>query len=649
MPKRPKQHRLEDNSRKKFQEVLPEMWVYRDKDKDYGIDAEIELFDNDENAQGLVFWVQLKATDSKEKSTILSIDLEIDTLKYYKSLEIPVLLVRYSSYENSIYTKWVNNIDLYFSKKEAKTFRLKFNDIDKFDAQTSTKIEYYLKQIKNLKSGKFGFPLTMELSIVKGRINDFSKSVLSAQIRKELKKYSSEFISVNSKPSNSIITVTLDDDELKIDISNLTGCSFHNIKSREKDNFSEFLAKDILLGIAVSMIPLGQVEYCGRIIFENKLETRLIEKPELNAHLIIPLLYSSFFKETISIFEKLLDDQKNIELNIVSHLHLLLASNASNPEKNIEIENFYKRAILKAREIDTQQIGIANYNLANHYNSRNMFLEAIHHLNQARKYAPIYWNQYYFCSEMASVFFRSGKFKCASKLYLKSLSIKNDNRTIALYADSLMLAGEYEEATKKFKEYLDNDEKPHEEFVLKYILLSQFLNEFKIKRQRRRIKEARALSIISNFNFIEANDKLKKALELDLLSDIAWFNNGILHSQRNEFHQATMCFTISALMNNCDIEAWKNATISCLNSKAEIEILPLIILTAYFFNKDEYLEELYSHIESQADNESLNKLSEMIEEILPQMDDKEKPTIRLFDGKGKFENIDEIITRHNKL
>ena len=110
-----------------------------------------------------------------------------------------------------------------------------------------------------------------------------------------------------------------------------------------------------------------------------------------------------------------------------------------------------------------------------------------------------------------------------------------------------------------------------------------------------------------------------------------------------------MCFTTSALVNNYDIEAWKNATISSLNPKAEIEILPLIIVTAYFFNKDEYLEELYSHVESQADNEFLNKLSKMIDEILPEINDKEKPTIRLFDGKGKFENIEEIITGHNKL
>lgn len=73
----------------------------------------------------------------------------------------------------------------------------------------------------------------------------------------------------------------MSNDELKIDISNLAGCSFHSIKLRDKDNFSEYITEDILLGIAVSMIQLGQVEYCGRIIFENNLETRLIEKKEL--------------------------------------------------------------------------------------------------------------------------------------------------------------------------------------------------------------------------------------------------------------------------------------------------------------------------------------------------------------------------------
>ena len=46
MPKRVYQHEIEDSSRAKFQLALPRKWVFRDKAKDYGIDGEVELFDN---------------------------------------------------------------------------------------------------------------------------------------------------------------------------------------------------------------------------------------------------------------------------------------------------------------------------------------------------------------------------------------------------------------------------------------------------------------------------------------------------------------------------------------------------------------------------------------------------------------------------
>ncbi|MFT7233976.1 MAG: hypothetical protein ACI8TA_003205 [Cyclobacteriaceae bacterium] len=94
MPKRVDQHEIEDISRARFQLALPRKWVFRDKAKDYGIDGEVELFDNDKKPKGLVFWVQLKATESKKESTILNVDFNIETLRYYKTLDIPVLLVR---------------------------------------------------------------------------------------------------------------------------------------------------------------------------------------------------------------------------------------------------------------------------------------------------------------------------------------------------------------------------------------------------------------------------------------------------------------------------------------------------------------------------------------------------------------------------
>ena len=48
MPKRPKQHQVEDLSVVAFRKTLPRQWIYREKDKDYGIDGEVEIFDEND-------------------------------------------------------------------------------------------------------------------------------------------------------------------------------------------------------------------------------------------------------------------------------------------------------------------------------------------------------------------------------------------------------------------------------------------------------------------------------------------------------------------------------------------------------------------------------------------------------------------------
>ena len=648
MPKRPKQHRLEDKSRIRFQDILPDMWVYRDKDKDYGIDAEVELFGQNEKPQGLIFFVQLKATESKEKSTILNVDFKIETLKYYKSLDIPVLLVRYSDYDNSIYIKWVNNIDFFYAKDNAKTIRIKLAEKDKWNKETHSKIEIYLKKARYLKAGSFRFPLPIEISIDQKTINGLSKGILLTQIKRELKEHS-EFINIQDE-NKSLIKISLNNNVLKIDASNLAGCSFHSIELQDKKDFSKNLSKDILIGIAFSMIQLGQIEYCGRIIFENNLESKLIEKKELLVHFIIPLFHSSFFEETLSIFEEILINDNDIGLKIISNFHMLMVSDKKNEKANKIIEEFLKRQIERAKiNKDKQLIGIANYNLGNHYSNRAVFFQAIHHFNLARKFAPIYLKQQYFYSEIASVLFRYGKYIFASNFYLKSLKLKSDNHTLALYADALMFAGEYEKSIKKFGEYLDKSDKPIEEFVLKKILLELILKKHKIKKQTRNEIEANKYAEIKkankNTNLLQ---QLEKALTFDLLSGLAWFNFGIIYNEKNNFDDATICFTMAALLNTEDVESWKNATLSSFNAKNNLSFIPLIIITAFYFNGEYYLEELYKDIEKQGNSELLSMFAERIEEILPKNHENKQPTVRILNKKGKFENIEEIIKNERK-
>lgn len=61
--KRPRQHIIETKSKKRFEALVPDTWVARELNADYGLDYLIEIF-KDNNSTGHLFFVQLKGTDN---------------------------------------------------------------------------------------------------------------------------------------------------------------------------------------------------------------------------------------------------------------------------------------------------------------------------------------------------------------------------------------------------------------------------------------------------------------------------------------------------------------------------------------------------------------------------------------------------------
>lgn len=173
-----------------------------------------------------------------------------------------------------------------------------------------------------------------------------------------------------------------------------------------------------------------------------------------------------------------------------------------------------------------------------------------------------------------------------------------------------MFSGEYEKADKIFTEYISCCEEPNEEFLLKAILLQNIIKERKILTQKRKPREA---DIIAGNN--PTLNKIEEAFDLDLLSSLAWFNLGIL-KEREDIQEATLCFAMSACINLWDIEAWTFAFLSFINSGKEGNSLigSLILKTAYWHNRDEFLIHLYGILES---NDQSNKdIIAMIDKIL---------------------------------
>ena len=272
----------------------------------------------------------------------------------------------------------------------------------------------------------------------------------------------------------------------------------------------------------------------------------------------------------------------------------------------------------------------SHYNLGNFYRSKDRHKESINNYVQAKRYDSNYLKRSYYYREIAGVCFEANKFKFSADFYKKSIELGASNDTKSLLGDALMFSGNYKEADNVFQDYITTTETPNEEFLLKAILLQNIIENEKIDSQNRQPEEAD--KIAGNKPSIE---DIEKAFNKDLLSSLAWFNLGMIKKDDANFQEATFCFAMCASINLWDIEAWTFAFLSFINSGKEGDLLigSLILKTAYWHNRDEFLMHLYGILEQ--DNESNAEIIKMIDKILTadnKMNEK-SAVLRILDGE----------------
>lgn len=635
MPQRPIQHILEDISRKKFESLLPDEWVYRNKDKDYGIDAEVEIFDKNYNAQGLLFFVQLKATDAINPKDILSVSMEVHTLNYYRKIDTPIMLARYSKQNDKMYYRWLNNYDLY-NKEEQKTVTIKFSENDMWNENTATKLEQELQNYKYIRNGDLKFPITYSI-IIDEKSNKCNSSILKASLRSEIQNEFSDYLLY--KQENPLIQIILNDNTLTLNISNVGGSVLNNIDLNE--NVVE-LTKKVEMALVMGLFAIKRPDHAGRVLFENQLEYSLFENEQLFLSYINRLLHSSYFQETIKFIEQILKGKVDAKVYFYIKYILLFVTTTKNKTKLAAVENIFNNELEKAqKENDKQQIGIAYYNLGNFYRCRNDYTNALVHYIAAKKNAPIYKKQYYFYSEIGETLYAMNRFRCASSFYKKAIQIKTLPELKVLYADALFYSGEYLQALTMYNEYLDDvnmDAEP--ENILKQICLTTAIQLTGIESQNRDSNAANMHIEICNSEKDEDIYKLmNESLKSDLLCSDAWFNLGIF--EKGDGKTASLYFLIAAITSPGDVEAWCNATLLAYSSTHDISFVILIIKAAHKLNGGLYLTELYARIQNSLENEHANILINVLEVITNRemVDDKNSIQIRMLNEDEIFDNI----------
>ena len=624
MPNRPKQHQLEDLSRAKYNLIIPKNWVMRDKDKDYGIDAEVEIFDDKNKATGLVYLVQLKATGSKDIKVIRSIDLSVSTIEYYEKLELPVLLVRYSEKNDIFYFKWMHAIDYPKNKNSVKTKRVTFSDEDVWNHDTPEKVINHIKRIRFVKSGDFSLPVLTFMENKGGFFNGNPHSLVVAGFRKAMQTYP-QFIKDHKDRDKCLLVVNLNGHDLQVNLASIAAFSMKGLGKIEIDKVSEKIVELTLVGLAATLVDVGHAELAVRIFLNERLQNIFFCSNDFLHSYIHKLINTSRYSEVIDVICEHLDSEDSNFLEAIATMSLLSLKDIGDKDKCQKYQQLLDKSLEKniALGLDSA-IGSSHYNLGNHYRSISLMKKSIYHYLMARKFESDYLNRHYYYEELAGVLFEMGRYGFSAKIYKIAIEKGSLNSVKALYADALMFSGKYKLAKETFAEYLDTTEAIVPEWYLKYYCLESLIDNIGIETQVRLKKEAVDAIEPSKVDDV---DSLIAALKLDLLFGDAWFNLGIVKSKSNKNEEAVLCFLLSALINRDDVEAWVNATLVSFNKAANAELLYMIISTAYFFNNEDYILALHKELSLHAQKELYELVTNMVDEIIQKEGEPKYPRV----------------------
>lgn len=438
MAKRPRQHQLEDISILFFKSLLPPLWVCRQKDADYGVDLEVEVFDEDENSTGLTFIAQVKATDDPKKERSTSI--KSDRLRYLASHDAPSMVVRYCHSTQTVHFAWVTNLFSQIYDNEAETVTLNFAETDVWLSHTPSALDRTLRTYRRLKYPTPGIPIGLTADTAD---SGFEQRYALDHAISTLRDLSAIF-SRDDDPSICLpVNLMITDGGLLVQI---------DVLSSVHDNFSlngtpEEIKSVVLYALALMCGKFGfytQFQEICRMILEEGFTT----KSRFAAAKVA--IYAIDSPEIASELAAMNELHTLCDLHHYEYSLALQSSVSQTPTKRKAIERLISDTIEAHNDAPIEQQATLHYNFANFWMNESNYVSAVKHFNIARKKQANYLNRAYFLRELASCFYFRKKFAAAAVLYNRALELEPKSQVAICTGDALMYSGVYEDAQSAF-------------------------------------------------------------------------------------------------------------------------------------------------------------------------------------------------------
>jgi len=621
MPQRPRSHQLEDISIARLRAAVPPAWVVRERSRDYGIDLEIEIFTQEGFSTGILFYVQLRATDDPSRAR--ETRFKLDQLEYFRVLDLPTAIVRYSSTDDALYLKWGFEVDP--AAGGAKTQKVVFADTDRWSDETAEVIVQTLSTLRKLRFQEAFLPFAFELT------NICSDADRSYEIQVAFEQLSVFARGISSKVAEDAggftVQVRADDNNLKVGIDRIA-----------EINVADGLSDRPLLGaISYSVLLLlwrlglrSQAQRVAKWVIEANIAPPSAQLGLMASLALLPNANAAVEAACRADIHKKQDENFLILVAAIQ--------NACRADEEVEARITFNLRAIASGAYD----GYPTSKAALHYSTANMcrragkFSEAARHYLKAVRLRPDYSKSGYFWAELGGCLYMRRKFAVSAKVYEVAYSIDPGPHLALLTGDAKMCAGEVGRAAELFKiaEVEPSPLTPGEAAVKAHICRSL--------TERWGASFARPISQLEPlWARAESERSWLDILAIDPLDPLANFNVGVGYADASHHEQAFWHFLTVAVLQPGDEDAWANAIGCALRTDATL--LGITLHLALFHCGRSPYEMLRSRLVKAGVTELLPDLDSTVRDILLMNTEMRTNTlaIRIFDGKD-FRHVFDV-------
>lgn len=624
MPTRPRSHVLEDISFAAFRAAVPSQWVVRERSRDYGIDLEVEIFDEEGKSTGLIFFAQVRATDDPKKGKKVRLDL--DQVEYFHTIEIPTMVVRYCHAVKAIHTKW--HFEIPPPRDRAKSLTLTFEDGDCWQAGTATKVVATLRTASRIRAAQ---PLSIVTIGIKNqssgnRFGSFGHAV------ETLLDFECG-LSLDAGPNQALaVEIAASDDEVVVAFDKLASIRFSGHGADGDEIFRQLSYCLVYLFHQIGLA--GQAVRIARMLLEESVQG---PSRALSARASIALSVDPLAAADLAI-------SNGIHLIQDEHFAILIMTlhrSGTKRSRYEAISRIYDAAIAECGKSPNAGLASLHYSSANNYRANGNTLRAIYHYNRARKCSDVYNIEAYFWAELAGCLFMKGRWALAAHTYEKAVSLKPSQLLSLLRGDALMMAGHLTAAAEQFEAATIGDSRPIQlEAGLKASLCERLADQYGSTIARHR----NAVSIeVARLEETPLKDWPWERIvaELDALDTLSNFNLARRELDDGNQEGALWRYLLVAVIQPKDTEAWFNA-LACAWPEPLL-FAAILELSLRQNGRAPYALLRQQWAESPNSEDIVRSMDEVIEDISMEIarEGKSGATLRVFDGK-RFREMAEF-------